>query len=45
MVELIQHAERIGLDEIWLGDEGPARDPLTVLPSRALTVKIGRAHV
>ena len=31
MVEFVQHAEQLGLDEIWLGDEGPARDPLSVL--------------
>jgi 5,10-methylenetetrahydromethanopterin reductase len=35
MVELIQHAERVGLDEIWLGDEGPARDPLSILAAAA----------
>ena len=31
MVEYIQYAEQLGLDEIWLGDEGPARDPLSLL--------------
>src|SRR5216684_2815139 len=35
MVEFIQHAEDLGLDEIWLGDEGPARDPLAVLAAAA----------
>jgi 5,10-methylenetetrahydromethanopterin reductase len=36
MVEFIQHAENLGLDEIWLGDEGPARDPLAVLAAAAI---------
>ena len=36
MVEFIQQAEDLGLDEIWLGDEGPARDPLAVLAAAAL---------
>jgi len=36
MVEFIQHAEDIGFDEIWLGDEGPARDPLAVLAAAAI---------
>src|SRR5712691_5606954 len=36
MVEFIQHAEDLGLDEMWLGDEGPARDPLTVLAAAAI---------
>jgi 5,10-methylenetetrahydromethanopterin reductase len=35
MVEFIQQAETLGLDEIWLGDEGPARDPLAVLAAAA----------
>jgi 5,10-methylenetetrahydromethanopterin reductase len=35
MVEFVEHAEAIGLDEIWLGDEGPARDPLPVLAAAA----------
>ncbi len=35
MVEFIQYAEELGLDEIWLGDEGPARDPLSVLAAAA----------
>lgn len=35
-VELIEHAEALGLDEIWLGDEGPARDPLSVLAAAAM---------
>jgi 5,10-methylenetetrahydromethanopterin reductase len=35
MVEFVEHADAIGLDEIWLGDEGPARDPLSVLAAAA----------
>jgi 5,10-methylenetetrahydromethanopterin reductase len=29
------HAEEVGLDAWWLGDEGPARDPFTVLAAAA----------
>src|SRR5258706_2525017 len=36
MVEFLQYAEHLGLDEIWLGDEGPARDPLSVLAGAAV---------
>src|SRR5712692_10239438 len=39
MVEFIQHAEGLGLDEIWLGDEGPARDPLAVLAAAAIRTR------
>ncbi len=39
LVECIEHAEAIGLDEIWLGDEGPARDPLSVLAAAALRTR------
>jgi 5,10-methylenetetrahydromethanopterin reductase len=39
MVEFIQHAEGLGLDEIWLGDEGPARDPLSVLAAAAVSTR------
>jgi len=39
MVEFIQHAEGLGLDEIWLGDEGPARDPLSVLAAAAVRTR------
>src|SRR5438477_10336972 len=35
LVEYVQHAEALGLHELWLGDEGPARDPLTVLAAAA----------
>jgi 5,10-methylenetetrahydromethanopterin reductase len=35
LVEAIVHAERCGLDEVWLGDEGPAREPFAVLAAAA----------
>src|SRR3977135_4429924 len=36
MVEFIQHAENLGFDEIWLGEEGPARDPWGVRAAAAI---------
>ncbi|MEO1060819.1 MAG: LLM class flavin-dependent oxidoreductase [Actinomycetota bacterium] len=36
LVEAIVHAERVGLDEVWLGDEGPAREPFGVLAAAAV---------
>lgn len=36
LVEVIVHAEARGLDEVWLGDEGPAREPFTVLAAAAV---------
>jgi 5,10-methylenetetrahydromethanopterin reductase len=39
MLQLIQHAEAIGLQEIWLGDEGPARDPLAILAAAAVRTR------
>lgn len=45
MVELIRHAESIGLDEIWLGDEGPARDPLAILAAAATQTRSIRLAV
>ncbi|MEO1064092.1 MAG: LLM class flavin-dependent oxidoreductase [Actinomycetota bacterium] len=36
LVAAIEHAERSGLDEVWLGDEGPAREPFTVLAMAAM---------
>lgn len=35
LVELVVAAEAGGLDEFWLGDEGPAREPFTVLSAAA----------
>jgi 5,10-methylenetetrahydromethanopterin reductase len=43
MVEFLRYAEHLGLDEIWLGDEGPARDPMSVLAGAAVrtgTIKL-----
>jgi 5,10-methylenetetrahydromethanopterin reductase len=45
MVEYIQAAERLGFDEIWLGDEGPARDPLSILAAAALQTRSIRLGV
>lgn len=36
LVELAVEAERLGLDELWLGDEGPARDPFALLAAVAV---------
>ena len=36
LVDAIVRAERSGLDEFWIGDEGPARDPFSVLAAAAL---------
>ena len=36
LVNLARHAEEIGLDELWVGDEGPARDPFAVLAAAAV---------
>jgi len=35
LVRLIVLAEELGLDEVWVGDEGPAREPFTVLAAAA----------
>ena len=35
LVDAVVEAERLGLDEVWLGDEGPAREPFTVLAAAA----------
>jgi len=45
LVEYIEHAESIGLDELWLGDEGPARDPLSVLAAAAVLTQTIRLAV
>ena len=36
LVDLARHVEQLGLDEFWIGDEGPARDPLAVLAAAAV---------
>jgi 5,10-methylenetetrahydromethanopterin reductase len=35
LADVIVAAEDAGLDEVWLGDEGPARDPLVTLAAAA----------
>jgi 5,10-methylenetetrahydromethanopterin reductase len=35
-VALGERAEALGLDELWLGDEGPARDPFVLLAAAAV---------
>jgi 5,10-methylenetetrahydromethanopterin reductase len=35
-VALAEQAEALGLDELWLGDEGPARDPFALLAAAAV---------
>jgi len=42
LVQAIQLAERLGLDELWLGDEGPAREPFAILAAASqVTSTIG----
>ncbi len=36
LVDAIVHVEEAGMDEAWVGDEGPARDPFTVLAAAAV---------
>ena len=36
LVDLARHVEGLGLDELWVGDEGPARDPFAVLAAAAV---------
>jgi len=38
-VDAVRAAERAGIDEIWLGDEGPAREPFSVLAAAALATE------
>jgi 5,10-methylenetetrahydromethanopterin reductase len=39
LVDLARHAEDLGLDELWVGDEGPAREPFTVLAAAAVVTE------
>jgi 5,10-methylenetetrahydromethanopterin reductase len=42
LVDAFVAAEEAGLDELWLGDEGPARDPFPLLAAAAMrTQRIG----
>jgi len=46
VVSTIVAAEQAGLDEVWLGDEGPARDPFALLAAAAgvtRTISLGVA--
>jgi len=43
LVEAIRTADRLGVDEVWLGDEGPVQDPFTVLAAAA--VRTGRIRL
>lgn len=36
LLEAVVAAEEAGLDEVWIADEGPARDPLSVLAAAAV---------
>ena len=36
LVDLPRHVEELGRDELWVGDEGPARDPFAVLAAAAV---------
>ena len=36
LVNLARYVEDLGLDELWVGDEGPARDPFSVLAAAAV---------
>jgi 5,10-methylenetetrahydromethanopterin reductase len=38
-VALARRAEAAGLDEFWLGDEGPARDPFALLSAAAIVTE------
>lgn len=38
-VALAEAAESAGLDELWLGDEGPARDPFALLAAAAVRTR------
>jgi 5,10-methylenetetrahydromethanopterin reductase len=46
LADVIVAAESAGLDEVWLGDEGPARDPVVTLAGaapRTRTIALGVA--
>lgn len=45
-VDAIVAAEQAGIDEFWVGDEGPARDPFAILAAAAVrtrTIRLGIA--
>jgi 5,10-methylenetetrahydromethanopterin reductase len=39
IVALAEQLERLGVDELWLGDEGPARDPFALLAAIAVRTR------
>ena len=39
LVDVIQLAEQCGIEEFWLGDEGPAREPFAVLAAAAVSTE------
>ena len=39
LVTAAEQAEASGLDELWLGDEGPSREPFTVLAAAAASTR------
>ena len=39
LVDLARHVEDLGLDELWVGDEGPAREPFAVLAAAAVATE------
>jgi len=44
LVEAVVRAEQLGLDEVWIADEGIAREPMTVLAAAAretTTIRLG----
>ncbi len=45
MVDAITQADAAGLDEVWLGDEGPARDPIAILAAAATRTRRVRLAV
>ncbi len=44
LVEAVVRAEQLGLDEVWIGDEGIAREPMAILAAAARetsTIRLG----
>lgn len=45
LVQAAEQAEQLGIGEFWLGDEGPAREPFTVLAAAAVRTRSIRLAV
>jgi 5,10-methylenetetrahydromethanopterin reductase len=45
LVQAAEQAERLGIAEFWLGDEGPAREPFAVLAAAAVRTRSIRLAV